>query len=435
MAARFNFDGFNYRKNSQYKDKKYYICQKRDSTNCMARLIIEGEAISLKGVHTCINQSVITTRNIERQLPDGYIENYITIKSGSLELYPNEIYLQLLCQLRDEFSDIPYQIPSKKWVYSKIRENRGASNFNSIQAVSMPPYSITRNGTPLFRRYWLGEIHGEQHQILIWATNESLSYMRYNTHTFIDGTFRATPHPFYQCIIVMVYDRGTETYVPTIYSLLTAKNEYIYSELFHQIVMLMEYNWMPSIITTDFEQALISSIKQEFPESKIYGCYFHLKQAINKKLKKYKITTNASLLLSKIELLTKVPHSEIEPAIRYIQSFMVEENGLEQFWAYFRSIWLIRFDPTIWNSSYLESSEIANRTNNALERYNRRLNEHFTNAHPNLFAFVEVIKQEFRYYQEKCSEIRQNSSGIVFKLQKNNKDQELENFKEFMRNN
>ncbi|KAF0988005.1 hypothetical protein HZS_2629 [Henneguya salminicola] len=78
-------------------------------------------------------------------------------------------------------------------------------------------------------------------------------------------TFRSAPHPFYQCIIVMVYDRGTEIYVPTVYALVTCKNEYIYSEAFPQIVVLMEYNWMSCIITTDFEKALISSIKQEFP--------------------------------------------------------------------------------------------------------------------------------------------------------------------------
>ncbi|KAF0986611.1 hypothetical protein HZS_5099 [Henneguya salminicola] len=35
-----------------------------------------------------------------------------------------------------------------------------------------------------------------------------------------------TPHPSYHSLIVMVYDRGTELYVPNVYALLSAKNEY-----------------------------------------------------------------------------------------------------------------------------------------------------------------------------------------------------------------
>ncbi|KAF0985615.1 hypothetical protein HZS_6017, partial [Henneguya salminicola] len=89
------------------------------------------------------------------------------------------------------------------------------------------------------RRYWQGDIHGEQHKIIIWGTNETLSLMIYNTYTFIGGTFRSAHQPLYQCIIVMVYDIGTEIYVPTVYALVTCKNENIYSEVFPQIVVLM----------------------------------------------------------------------------------------------------------------------------------------------------------------------------------------------------
>ncbi|KAF0991844.1 hypothetical protein HZS_5882 [Henneguya salminicola] len=81
----------------------------------------------------------------------------------------------------------------------------------------------------------------------------------------------------------MVYNRGTEIYVPTVYALVSCKNEHIYSEIVHQIVVLMEYNWMPCIITTDFKKALISSTIQEFSESKNDGCHFHFKQNMRKK--------------------------------------------------------------------------------------------------------------------------------------------------------
>ncbi|KAF0991014.1 LOW QUALITY PROTEIN: hypothetical protein HZS_2708 [Henneguya salminicola] len=75
---------------------------------------------------------------------------------------------------------------------------------------------------------------------------------------------------------------------------------------------------MPCILTTDLEKALILSIKQEFPESKIHGCYFHLMQAIRKNL-------DMSILFSKMELLTQISHSEINDAITYIQTFLKDK--------------------------------------------------------------------------------------------------------------
>ncbi|KAF0990215.1 hypothetical protein HZS_5830 [Henneguya salminicola] len=47
-----------------------------------------------------------------------------------------------------------------------------------------------------------------------------------------------------------------------------------------------KYNRMPESITVDLEKGLLNAFKHEFTESKIIGCYFHLKQALFRKLKK-----------------------------------------------------------------------------------------------------------------------------------------------------
>ncbi|KAF0986581.1 hypothetical protein HZS_4077 [Henneguya salminicola] len=95
--------------------------------------------------------------------------------------------------------------------------------------------------------------------MLMWATNESFTRLRYNYHTFIDSTIRGTPHPFMQCLIVIAYDHGTEVYVPCVYPLMNGKHEYLYSALLHEVVFLMEFRGMPKFITTDFEIALIKA--------------------------------------------------------------------------------------------------------------------------------------------------------------------------------
>ncbi|KAF0985925.1 LOW QUALITY PROTEIN: hypothetical protein HZS_4921 [Henneguya salminicola] len=152
--------------------------------------------------------------------------------------------------------------------------------MNSIESVMSPPLSLERNAQPFFRRYWAGETYEEEHRILIRAANESLILLRYNSHTFIDGRFKITPHLFFQSDIVMAYDCGTELYVPCAFALLRGKKKYT---LLQQLITLMEYIWMPKTIATDFEKALFSAAKQEFTESRILGCYFHLKAALQRK--------------------------------------------------------------------------------------------------------------------------------------------------------
>ncbi|KAF0989483.1 hypothetical protein HZS_934 [Henneguya salminicola] len=73
---------------------------------------------------------------------------------------------------------------------------------------------------------------------------------------------------------------------------------------------------MPSVITVDFENSVISAVKHEVQQSRLLGCYFHLKQAIFRKLKK--ITQSSSLIkliLDNIELLTLIPIYEISLGI------------------------------------------------------------------------------------------------------------------------
>ncbi|KII60792.1 hypothetical protein RF11_02653 [Thelohanellus kitauei] len=115
-------------------------------------------------------------------------------------------------------------------------------------------------------------------------------------------------------------------------------------------------------------------------------------------------------------------YSQIPDAVEYIKCLLVHEEVLDTFWLYFQKTWLVRFPSKVWNTFDISKSDIMNRTNNALERYNRRMNDFFANAHPNLVSFPKIIRDEFKYYEERCTEIHQNSSGIIFRqvtLEKN----------------
>ncbi|KAF0985523.1 hypothetical protein HZS_3215 [Henneguya salminicola] len=122
--------------------------------------------------------------------------------------------------MRNQFVNIPYSIPSKNRVYSAIRERRILLRMNQIKAVMPPPLRVLPNNQP---------------------------FSSYNGHTFFDVSFRTALSPFCKCLIIMAFDKGSDLYIPCIFGIGTGKNEHIYCEFLHQVIMLLECNWMPKI--------------------------------------------------------------------------------------------------------------------------------------------------------------------------------------------
>ncbi|KAF0988388.1 LOW QUALITY PROTEIN: hypothetical protein HZS_2244 [Henneguya salminicola] len=88
------------------------------------------------------------------------------------------------------------------------------SQNNDIQNSKRYLYKGCINDCQAFLRKYSEPFDGEQHQFILRATDETLSLLRYNGPVLIDATFRVGPAPFVQCLIVRVYDKGTDFYVP-----------------------------------------------------------------------------------------------------------------------------------------------------------------------------------------------------------------------------
>ncbi len=52
---------------------------------------------------------------------------------------------------------------------------------------------------------------------------------------FVDATFDCTPNPFSQCLIFMIYDHSTSSYMPILYALMTSKCKEAYWHVFNRI--------------------------------------------------------------------------------------------------------------------------------------------------------------------------------------------------------
>ena len=61
---------------------------------------------------------------------------------------------------------------------------------------------------------------------------------------------------------------------------------------------------------------------------------------------------------------------------------------------YVLDTWMKKYNPEQWNINALSNStdDIINRTNNPLERFNRKLKNAFPVPHPSMAAFVNTIK-------------------------------------------
>ena len=63
--------------------------------------------------------------------------------------------------------------------------------------------------------------------------------------------------------------------------------------------------------------------------------------------------------------------------------------------------------------------DLENRTNNALERYNRSMNEKFPTPHPSLLVLVQTIELESREQVQRCENIRRGRIKVP-RLQETN---------------
>jgi hypothetical protein len=258
-----------------------------------------------------------------------------------------------------------------------------------------------------------------------WGHFELMHLMRYDAHYFIDCTFKCVPKNFVQCMIIMIFDEGTQLYVPIFYILLQSKFEEVYTTAINLCAASSPGFKKAKSVTCDFERGLMNAIDATFPEKvAINGCEFHFKQATRRKLQELRIPVDTiSKLVNKdglLNLLTQISISEIvSKGIPYIRSHFEEhpfEESFDKFWKYFTKTWITFFRPELWNVNAHINNDMKtmnNRTNNALERFNRKLNEQFSCAHPCLANYIEVIREVSQEYVDIVKSTQARTTRLI----------------------
>lgn len=255
---------------------------------------------------------------------------------------------------------------------------------------------------------------------------------------FADGTFSCVPLPFYQMIVVMVHSKAYDLYVPVAYVLMTNKTQQMYMEVFHQVMKLSGYKLKPDHVSSDFEKGLINTLKFYFCDGTKpgdhRGCKFHFKQAIRKFfVERTSLTKDeVKILLGEIDLLTIIDPKEIIskgfPYIFHSCGYSASCKVIQDFLRYFNRQWMPIVES--WNvydylskMKYREDVEtLKNRTNNPVERYNRRLNEIFPeSSKPSPIAFIKEMKKEIMFWVLRLEALDQMNA-----TQKNTADAKIE---------
>lgn len=121
----------------------------------------------------------------------------------------------------------------------------------------------------------------DRNRFLIFGTNRWTDLLRESTHLFMDGTFKVVPEIFFQ--LYTIHCRIQTSLLPCLYVLLPNKTQETYTRLF-QVLRTMQPDFAPLTITMDFEKAAINAANTVFPNVQIQGCFFHLAQAIYRKV-------------------------------------------------------------------------------------------------------------------------------------------------------
>ncbi|KAF0988255.1 hypothetical protein HZS_6928 [Henneguya salminicola] len=179
MCSNIIYKGFSYHKINISGNTIYYICIRPLTDMGEARLIFKNDIITGKGNAT--SKPIKST----------------TIEIPRLEISSAHFLAEFVNEKPFLFKDYPYNIPSKDTIFSKITTLRETQDLSTTQGVRSQPACYKKNGQPFFTRLWTGDIHNEYNTTMIWTTNETLALLRFNSHFFIDNTFKIHTQRFF----------------------------------------------------------------------------------------------------------------------------------------------------------------------------------------------------------------------------------------------
>ena len=236
---------------------------------------------------------------------------------------------------------------------------------------------------------------------IIFTSSFQIKLLPKCTQIFIDGTFKCCPKEYYQIVNISGFLPDINGLMPIFMIPLTGKSEFLYNEILKEVKNIIENSSVkieniPNRFMLDFEVALQKSVKKNFQNSIIDGCYFHYTKLLWEKAKKLSLCTKKDIKYTKIvifilKLMPYLPENEKLDLFKNLEDFFGKnEEKYNKLFKYYEKKWL---NNDYLNYADLTELEYSNRTNNYLESFHHLLNQTLKVYHPKLSYLIEKYKK------------------------------------------
>ena len=213
---------------------------------------------------------------------------------------------------------------------------------------------------------------------------------------YIDGTFKTCPPHFTQLLTIHALYHGV--YIPLVFFILPSKSVDSYTSAFQHLgnhCSQWGFQCLPTRIFVDFEVSIHTAALSVWGQAKIIGCRFHLGQSWYRKLSSLglrQVYSSSSEKSNFLKLFFELPFLRPDSFTDDLMAILPAGNDkLMAFCDYILQTYVsptATFPPHIW----AQYSSSLNRTTNSCEFFHSKLNRLATNAYPNIFCLVKLLK-------------------------------------------
>ncbi|KAL4499091.1 hypothetical protein ABPG72_016993 [Tetrahymena utriculariae] len=449
-------DNYRYVHRTNVKEKKsYYSCEMFQS-NCHGTCTVDLESNCVKfiGVISYINTIYDLQLEFKKQHSEIEHKSQNKNKIAIDQVDTPQKFLKIAKRLATENANFTSQqiyetilssnnhrniiFPTKQEVAKVINNVRGYHNMNIKDLEQILSFK-TKSSTFFcheVKALKIGKIahFASQFQLRLLANQEDKQY-------FIDG-FRKCPNGWHQLLTIVIKDEQSKLFIPVYHILITGQSEELYRQAMKDCKSIVKQQTNQDLqvrtIICDFEKALVNAIKASFPDSDIFGCFFHLSQCLWRKcqkigLRQRQYMKKTFLLITRLLLLSFQPLIKMKECFLAIQNMYKDEDQLLiQLLEYYDNYWLKEQNCKLEMINYerkLCDLKFFQRSNNCIEAFHSVLSKKLYQSHqPPLLNFLEALTQiEF----EKASDFANFNYG--FENKKANKEFYSQYFKKIIK--
>lgn len=243
-------------------------------------------------------------------------------------------------------------------------------------------------------------INNHDLNIVLFSCFTNLKYLCTRDKIFIDGTFQYCPKFFTQLFTIHTVENGN--YIPLVFILLRDKQSKTYVHCFKILcdyINSVNLVFTPKEVVCDFEQSIHIAVRTVWPDVNIIGCRFHLTQSWFRQIQKLGLVKEFRDTYSEIGrwlkwtfgLLFLNPNEVENSFVDDLYSVMPSNEKCVKYADYLVDNYICEvatFTPDMWASC----TQSLERTTNGCESFHSKFNESFYMSHPDIFKFIDVIK-------------------------------------------